>query len=896
MFELKSNSIPISTRSTIKNTTNLSINSIKPKSYISNPQIQYLNTVNNPNIEKLDDILNDIECIQETKEHHVKIEFNWLIDDIIKQIDDKLPGEKIESEDFFYKKYDKTVLSDSESDSSSVDEICDAAECDGNESLLQSYLQSRVSEDQKLNDSNGYDYSSVNCDGCKKRKNNFDLTQKLSRNGGKLICELICDYFIQNSCWQLELSINEYFGMNSSESVSCANEYISINAFCLPALIASNKIIEQLKLEKFKNFEYKGNLLIKLKFYILDAKFENVFDQKTVQREVNIMDLIQSSLDLRNTKFSIEKYCKFNELTSWLSKMNSKDFAFLCEFRIYFKNDLKENDLILKTLFKHIWTIRNWQVYLIENKSFNTNDALHEFNYRSLLKFQSKSFFLKSAEMTQQTCKEKIKEKNFVRNHQKLIDYLLKQIKWKLQLYPRGYSDEFSNNLSLFLNFNEISRNLKDFVALKLDNRISLNELYSASSPINAPKTTSLHEIDMILLAKPKFNTGNSIQSKNQFLLKKFQEKNNKLTETFVKACFQISIVDDKNTKIDVCETEKQLFELYGSWGYKEYLLANDLIEIKEKYLKNNYRNLHLNCIIKLYYTTTIKFHLSNQYEFSNECNQLLKSYKNLSRIQNFKTQPQSKNAFLIENFKYDYLNSLNYDLSYLYKTSHMYDVIIQAPIELTGDDSSDRVMSSKKFKSFKVHKLILSMRSIIFEQMFNYQNSSGCKIIDAIQIIDFNSFTVNLFLKYLYTDSIQFEDESDESEDDETGGETNQNDDDDDISSLKSSSISSSSNKYDFFTNTFIELFKISDKYCVYKLKNLCEMKLISDINNKNLINLLIISHLHNSKRLKQGCFDYLAKNLDIVVKQKRKLNYLEINYPNLLAEAFRLLYLNDV
>ena len=104
-----------------------------------------------------------------------------MIDDIIKQIDDKLPGEKIESEDFFYKKYDKTVLSDSESDSSSVDEICDAAECDGNESLLQSYLQSRVSEDQKLNDSNGYDYSSVNCDGCKKRKNNFDLTQKLTK-------------------------------------------------------------------------------------------------------------------------------------------------------------------------------------------------------------------------------------------------------------------------------------------------------------------------------------------------------------------------------------------------------------------------------------------------------------------------------------------------------------------------------------------------------------------------------------------------------------------------------------------------------------------------------------------------------------------------------------------
>ena len=224
-----------------------------------------------------------------------------------------------------------------------------------------------------------------------------------------------------------------------------------------------------------------------------------------------------------------------------------------------------------------------------------------------------------------------------------------------------------------------------------------------------------------------------------------------------------------------------------------------------------------------------------------------------------------------------------------------MYDVIIQVPVELNNDISSDITPSSKKFKSFKVHKLILSMRSIIFEQMFNYPTSY--KTIDAIQIIDFNAFIVNIFLKYLYIDSIEFDDEllSDGGSDDEDGN--CDNNDNDDTNSLNSSTVCLSKlDKYEFYINTFIELFKIADKYCVYKLKNLCEMKLITEINNKNLVHLLIISHLYNSNRLKQSCFSYLAKNLDIIVKQKKNLSYLEAHYPNLLAEAFRVLYLKDI
>jgi hypothetical protein len=840
MFELKS-SIPTLTKTT-------------PKKRSTKTNLPLYNIItSNPKLEKLDDILNDIECIQETKEHHVKIEFNWLIDDIIKQIDEKQPGEKIESEEFFYKKY--------HSDDEDEDED---ENYDGNKSFLQNFLDNKKVEEPK-----------VECCCCLK-DDSLNFLQKKD----EMINEIICDYFLDNSNWQLELNINEYFDN--------PNEFVSIHATLLASNKSSNKIIEQLKIEKIKSiFQDTGLLLIKLKFYILDAKFENIFQQKTIENEVKIFDLIQSSIDFKNRVFGIEKYCKLDDLTSWLVKNNnSKDFAFLCEFKIYYKNK-NLNKLVLKTLFKHVWTIRNWKVYLIENKSYNTNDApqVDSKNHRQLLKFQSKNFRLKPAQMIKQTCKERETEQDFIRNHEKLIDYLLKQIKWKLQLYPKGYSDEYSNNLSLFLNFNEIKRNLKDFAALKLDNRINLNELSSNS------KSENLHEIDMILLIKPKFNSGNSIQNKNQFLLNKnYQET--KLTETFVKACFQISIVDDKNNKIDVCETDKQLFELYGSWGYKEYLLINDLIEIKEKYLKNNYKNLHLNCIIKLYYTTTLKFHLNSQYSFNNGHCELIKSYKNINKFQNFNVSTKP-NVFLIENLKYDHLNSLKFDMNYLYKTSHMYDLIIQAPLEFNDE-------ANKKFKNFKCHKLILSMRSIIFERMFNHQEINGSKVIDAIQIIDFNAFIVNLFLKYLYIDSIEFDDEILDSAD---SADENVNDDDDDknddVSTLKTTTTTTmvvcGSNKYNFFINTFIELFKIADKYCVYKLKNLCELKLVTEINSKNLINFLIISHLYNSTKLKQCCFNYLTKNFDIIVKQKKKLEYLEIYYPNLLAEAFRVLYLKD-
>ena len=90
---------------------------------------------------------------------------------------------------------------------------------------------------------------------------------------------------------------------------------------------------------------------------------------------------------------------------------------------------------------------------------------------------------------------------------------------------------------------------------------------------------------------------------------------------------------------------------------------------------------------------------------------------------------------------------------------------------------------------------------------------------------------------------------------------------------------------------NLFIELFKISDKYQVHKLKELSESKLIKLISSDSCIELLIVSYMHNSVRLKLNCFKHLACNLNSIVTQPN-WSLLEKNYPSLLAEAFRILY----
>ena len=136
----------------------------------------------------------------------------------------------------------------------------------------------------------------------------------------------------------------------------------------------------------------------------------------------------------------------------------------------------------------------------------------------------------------------------------------------------------------------------------------------------------------------------------------------------------------------------------------------------------------------------------------------------------------------------------------------------------------------------------------------FNLVETSKSKILN---IIDFEAFIVEIFLNYLYTDSLDIPNGSDS----------------------------------EYFIHLFIELFKISDKYCVHRLREICEIKLLKHVNVENTIELLILSYLHNSSRLKWQCFKCLTENVTCIISQPG-WSHVERNYPGLLAESFRVLY----
>lgn len=216
--------------------------------------------------------------------------------------------------------------------------------------------------------------------------------------------------------------------------------------------------------------------------------------------------------------------------------------------------------------------------------------------------------------------------------------------------------------------------------------------------------------------------------------------------------------------------------------------------------------------------------------------------------------------------------NTLLYDLRRILKQSDMYDTIIRAPISTSIGfiDFSDK----STYKEFKVHKLILSIRSEVFEKMLEFNNRTGTD--SFLDIIDSDAFTVQVFLNYLYTDTLEldFKDQLKKQR--------------------SSSSYMKSDLNTDLYTHLFIELYKISDKYCVHRLKQICEIQLLKLISVESTVELLILGYMHNSNKLKRKCFKSLAENLPLIISQPA-WNHLEKNYPALLAEAFRVLYLKQ-
>lgn len=87
--------------------------------------------------------------------------------------------------------------------------------------------------------------------------------------------------------------------------------------------------------------------------------------------------------------------------------------------------------------------------------------------------------------------------------------------------------------------------------------------------------------------------------------------------------------------------------------------------------------------------------------------------------------------------------------------------------------------------------------------------------------------------------------------------------------------------------TNVFklISLFELSDKYCIFSLKNYCELQLTLNITPEISVDLLLLAYKNNSCILENKIIEYLSNNLMIKSKIKENLNKL-ISYPSLMIK----------
>jgi hypothetical protein len=385
------------------------------------------------------------------------------------------------------------------------------------------------------------------------------------------------------------------------------------------------------------------------------------------------------------------------------------------------------------------------------------------------------------------------------------IEKTLEQLKWRLQLYPNGIGPEANANMSLFLCLSEVEDELKSHV-----------------------------DADWIDL------TANTTMNL-------FDKKTDNNRAMAVRASFQIKIIDSLGKTIDTCRTGKQPFQLNGCWGYKDYLRVSDLAILKEKYKT---RSLRFKCAVTVYYTLNRSSYVGfRPTRVASPPPRAPSSKTRLNPIRNRPKTPVPSRGLSDQGTT----PSLNQDLRHLYRRADMYDLIIQAPKTLNTCQSADACDKVQ----FKVHKLILSMRSSVFERMIGDQTLLKSRnTSDTLDITDFDACTVDLFLKYLYGDSLELTVSDCANEDPYCN----------DSATCVCDKRTANNTAY---TKRLVELVKISEKYCVHKLKHVCELKLAEAINCMNLLAMLSASHLYGLSFLKQHCFGYLVENLACLMSQ---------------------------
>lgn len=197
--------------------------------------------------ESIPDIVKDIDCVQETRQHSVRIEHNWSINNVFNLIQTKRPGDKIESEQFCY-----------ENKNSQETFYCNKClqTCD--------CIKSNQSKTMSPNEIN------------------ITYSSQLTLN-----TEMICNYFLANALWRLELNRSlvdsDYMSINAllSHSSDCNKN----NGF-LPIICQS---FEQSNL-------MQTNLILKLKVYLLNAEMNELFERQTIEIKIDLKHFFDSLL------------------------------------------------------------------------------------------------------------------------------------------------------------------------------------------------------------------------------------------------------------------------------------------------------------------------------------------------------------------------------------------------------------------------------------------------------------------------------------------------------------------------------------------------------------------------------------------------------------------------
>jgi len=148
-------------------------------------------------------------------------------------------------------------------------------------------------------------------------------------------------------------------------------------------------------------------------------------------------------------------------------------------------------------------------------------------------------------------------------------------------------------------------------------------------------------------------------------------------------------------------------------------------------------------------------------------------------------------------------------------------------------------ILCGKNYESsFKCHKMILSLRSRVFE-MFLHNTTENQK--NEVRIPDIPSNVIQNMLSFMYTDDV------------------------------KEETISE-------------ELLYAADKYEIHRLKAICEKVLASQITVSKAIGMAIAAHLQGSKMFEEEAILYMAKNWG---KIKATKDYEKLKqYPDLLLK----------